>query len=145
MSGGKKRKKKINKEKTRRRLGDAAGKGEKRLRGDASEVRKGRRGKRSKKVWVKREEEASGKAARHPGEARGKGLKRWEERRSVERTRGGNSGGNSSCWPLPPLPPRQVTDQFLLPAWLSTSTAPNPPCFPPAWDYPPFLVQDGGD
>lgn len=41
--------------------------------GDWSEKEKGRKGG------------GYGKARRRPGEDRGKGLKRWEERRSVER------------------------------------------------------------
>lgn len=45
---------------------------------------------RKKKIGVKREEEkrgggGGGKAKRYPGEDRGNGLKRWEEKRSVER------------------------------------------------------------
>lgn len=116
--------------------------GGKRLRGDESEVRRRRRGGRSKKVSVKRGREASGKAARHPGEVRGKGLKRWKERRSVERTRGGNSGGNSSCWP--PLPPRQVTEK-IPPAYLAfRKHGLDQPCFLPVRDYPPFLVRMEG-
>lgn len=39
----------------------------------------------SKKKREKKEWEGYGKERRHPGEDRGKGLKRWEERRSVER------------------------------------------------------------
>ncbi len=63
-----------------------------RLRGaeKLSEVRRRKREKEvdewSEKIDGEEEEEAGyGKAKRHPGEDRGKGLKRWEERRSVER------------------------------------------------------------
>lgn len=39
----------------------------------------------SEKREADEEEDGYGKAGRHPGEGRGKGLKRWEERRSVEK------------------------------------------------------------
>lgn len=40
---------------------------------------------KKEKGMRRRRRQGYGKARRHPGEDRGKGLKRWEERRSVEK------------------------------------------------------------
>lgn len=112
--------------------------GGKRLRGDESEVRRSGRGERSKKASVKREGEASGKAGRHPGEVRGKGLKGGRRRevwrgREVE-TQGGIAPAAASTGHRPIPPACLAFHKHGL----------DPPCFLPVRDYPPFLVRMGG-